>query len=328
MKGLKCIKLAIFFIICLLLSSLSLDANAVEYSDSSYINLSSGTLYCTNINLTLNSNSTGGVGVAASHITTPGQCSYLSLEIPSGASIPANSIVAVGITNQLQNPNQDPYYPVIGWSARSQAYSLVDNVFGEYGATTVYLYVDQPISGSLDLSPMTFLGNFYAITLRASPIYYVALEYTPTRSQIQSIINKLNTYDSTFENIDSNLQDIKDYLQDKEDQEQDDRDNIEQQSSDNQDSADDAGNEADQAGQTLMQAFGSLITALTSVHETNCTLPNMSVYSLNFNNINLCEVSPPQSIMALASIGMVLIIVPLGINLVKKMINLYKEITG
>ena len=193
---------------------------------------------------------------------------------------------------------------------------------------TIYLYVDQEISGSFDLSPSTFFGNFTYLEFRVSPIYYVALEYTPTRTQIQSIITKLNTYDSTFSNINSNLQDIKDYLEDKEDQEQDDRDNIEQQSTDNQDAADDAGDEANQTGQTLLQAFGSLITALTSVHETTCTLPNMNVYSLNLNNIDLCAVSLPAGIAALVSIGMVLIIVPLGIHLVKKMISLYKEITG
>lgn len=114
-------------------------------------------------------------------------------------------------------------------------------------------------------------------------------------------------------------------LNEKDDQ---DRQDIENQSSDNQDQADDAGDEADQTGQTLMQAFGSLITALTSVHETSCTLPNMSVYSLDLNNIDLCAVGLPSGIAALVGIGMCLIIVPLGIHLVKKMISLYKEIVG
>lgn len=138
-----------------------------------------------------------------------------------------------------------------------------------------------------------------------------------------NIINAIrnNSNSTTINSINENIESMQE-------QDEEDRENIEQQASDNQDQADDAGDEADQTGQTLMQAFGSLITALTSIQETNCKLPNMSVYSLNLNNIDLCAVSLPSGIAALMSIGMVLIIVPLGINLVKRMINLYKEIVG
>ena len=84
----------------------------------------------------------------------------------------------------------------------------------------------------------------------------------------------------------------------------------------------------EQGGQSLMQALNSLISALGNIHETNCNLPNFNIYGMNFNNMNMCTFTPPQPIMALASIGMVFIIVPLGIHVLKRILNLYNEILG
>ncbi|MBQ6100519.1 MAG: hypothetical protein IJL02_11745 [Methanobrevibacter sp.] len=111
-------------------------------------------------------------------------------------------------------------------------------------------------------------------------------------------------------------------------QELQDRDNLETQSSTTENQADNAGNAAETTGTTLFGAFSQLFTALTNVNGNNCTLPNMQVYSLNLGQMNLCTYDIPPQIMALVSIGMVFIIVPLGIHLVKRMISLYKEITG
>lgn len=107
-----------------------------------------------------------------------------------------------------------------------------------------------------------------------------------------------------------------------------DRDNLESQSSTTDNQADNAGNAAETTGTTLFGAFTQLLTALTNVNGNSCTLPNMQVYSLNLGRMNLCTYTIPSQITALVSIGMVFIIVPLGVHLVKKMINLYKEITG
>lgn len=84
----------------------------------------------------------------------------------------------------------------------------------------------------------------------------------------------------------------------------------------------------EQGGQSLMQALNSLISALGNIHETNCNLPNFNIYGMNFSNMNMCTFTPPQPIMALASIGMVFIIVPLGIHVLKRILNLYSEILG
>ena len=111
-------------------------------------------------------------------------------------------------------------------------------------------------------------------------------------------------------------------------QDQNDRSDLSNQSGDNQQQANTAGNQARNTGTTLYAAFTQLVSALTSVNGNSCVLPTMSVYSLTLNNMDLCTFDMPPQIMALVSIGMVFIIVPLGINLVKRMINLYKEIIG
>ena len=220
-------------------------------------------------------------------------------------------------------------------SVVSSSFSVIQTGTSYQTSFQYVLYTPYPLANIAFTSERSMWFQNYETRIDINKLDYITLTDEPTQAQINALSGFISTVNSsvqagntTLSNIDTLVQDIKDYLEDQEDQEQNDRDNIEQQSTDNQDTADDAGDEANQAGQTLMQAFGSFITALTSVHETNCMLPNMSVYSLNFNNMNLCEVSPPQSIMALASIGMVLTIVPLGINLVKRMISLYKEITG
>lgn len=107
-----------------------------------------------------------------------------------------------------------------------------------------------------------------------------------------------------------------------------DRSNIESQSSDTDSEANEQGDEATQTGTSLFNAFSQLLGALTNVNGNTCTLPAMQVYSLNLGNMNLCQYDIPPQIMALVSVGMVFIIIPLGINLVKRMISLYKEITG
>lgn len=107
-----------------------------------------------------------------------------------------------------------------------------------------------------------------------------------------------------------------------------DRSNIESQSDSTDADAQEQGDDASETGTSLFAAFTQLLAALTNVSGDSCTLPAMQVYTLDFGNMNLCQYDIPPQIMALVSIGMVFIIVPLGIHLVRKMIGLYKEITG
>lgn len=128
--------------------------------------------------------------------------------------------------------------------------------------------------------------------------------------------------------VNNNVNNINVNLEQNQQQDQQDRDNVQNTSNNAQQSGNNAGQAATQKGQTLMQAFSSLITAITNIHATDCNLPNFAIYGLQFNNMNMCLFEMPSAIMTLASIGMVFIIVPLGINLVKRMIALYNEIIG
>lgn len=229
----------------------------------------------------------------------------------------------------------------VGFSGTSQL-SVVFSSFNHsqnsnnYTTSFTYvLYTPYPLSNIAFDSPGAMWQAAYETRIDISKINYITLTDEPTQQQINALSgfistvnNSVLTGNNTLTDIESLTQDIKDYLEDKEDQEQDDRDNIEQQSSSTETDANEQGDEATQTGTSLFSAFTQLLGALTNVNGNSCTLPAMQVYSLNLGNMNLCQYDIPPQIMALVSIGMVFIIIPLGINLVKRMISLYKEITG
>lgn len=144
----------------------------------------------------------------------------------------------------------------------------------------------------------------------------------------QAFATKLDNIYSAIQGNNQNIDSIDQTLQDQAEKDDEDRENIEEQREENQDDADDAGSEATSTGTSLFSAFTQLLGALTNISGNDCRLPNIQVYSLNLGSMDLCTYTIPPQIMALVSIGMVFIIVPLGIHLVKKMIALYKEITG
>lgn len=107
-----------------------------------------------------------------------------------------------------------------------------------------------------------------------------------------------------------------------------DRTDLQTQQEETDETAEDQEEAAKTTGQTLFSAFSSLVSALGNVHQTNCRLPNMSVYTITLNNMDLCSVNLPNGVSALAGIAMCFIIVKMGISLVHRMLNLYKEIIG
>lgn len=324
MKGRKCFGLLlVLFTTLLSLSSVYSDANAIDFDEAGSANITGCSM--TVVSTTVFGTPTSPQGGCI--FMTP-QVSGLAntLRIDLSTPIPGKSLVSVSgryandaNINFIGLPGSASLIPI------SSSFSINE---GQNQLPFQYVFYTPAPLNTLVFSGELWFVNSGKVRIDLNTIQFATLTNEPTRAQLQQIITTLGTYNQNLSNINTNVDNIWQYLQDKEDQDEEDRDNIEQQSTDNQDAADDAGNEADQAGQTLLQAFGSLITALTSVHETSCTLPNMSVYSLNLNNIDLCAVSLPSGVAALVSIGMVLIIVPLGIHLVKKMISLYKEITG
>lgn len=117
-------------------------------------------------------------------------------------------------------------------------------------------------------------------------------------------------------------------MQDQWNQDQQDRSNIQSTSDNAENAGNNATSNASTGSQTLMQAFSSLVSALYNVRETNCNLPNFNINGLQFENLNMCTYSVPPQLMALFSIGLVFVIVPLGINIVKRILKLYNELVG
>lgn len=178
------------------------------------------------------------------------------------------------------------------------------------------LYTITLIANNTSSTPLV-IGDTNKISMEIMPptdIFYVA---EPTLSPLRTI--------TEYEAVGDEAAEVLKEINDKDEQ---DRSDIESQSDSTDSEADSAGNAAESTGTSLFSAFTQLLTALTSVNGSSCRLPRMQVYSLDFGRMDLCQFDIPPQIMALVSIGMVFIIVPLGINLVKRMISLYKEITG
>lgn len=338
MKGKKCIKFLTFFItLALFFVLFSNDTRAYNYQDVSWKDCTAGSIHWNNgasINIPKVNNN---CSLSASGYTNTSGFGYLSINF--NGTISGGSLATIFI--RVRSPI-DGGYPQIGWGARSGAYTVVDTTFGEYGLTAVTLYFDQSISGSVDLTP-TGIVNFNSIDIKISPIYLVFLRAEPTRQQISDITAILNTLNENIDLlVDNKIESVitilnslasdsdrtADAVEEQNEKDDQDRQDIESQSSNTDTEANEQGDEATQTGTSLFSAFTQLLGALTNVNGNTCTLPEMQVYTLNMGNLNLCQYDIPPQIMALVSIGMVFIIVPLGINLVKRMISLYKEITG
>lgn len=160
------------------------------------------------------------------------------------------------------------------------------------------------------------LNNTYVYSNNSAYNGYLSVE-TSNDAEIQAVIGVQNAINNQTSIL------IENQAKDEQD-----RENIQNQSNDAKQQGQNAGDAAANKGQTLLQAFGSLITALQQVHVTNCNLPNVTVYSLQLTNMDMCSVSLPTGVSALIGISISVLIVLLGIKLVKRMLKLYKEITG
>ena len=283
-------------------------------------------------------------------ITSEGSCQFITpnangmvtrIIIDTATQIPAKSIIT--ISGRYAN---DFNLGFIGIPGNNNLTPLASNTTINEGQKQ--LSFQYTFYTPTALNTLQFIGDLWTVNsgqvrIDLNPIQFVTLTNEPTREQIQQIETKLNNiYSVIINGITDDTSNISDKIdqvatdtatqteieENREEREQEDRDNLEERKDDTDTEANEAGSDASQTGQTLFQAFGQFVTALTNISGTSCRLPDMQIYSLTLNNMDLCQFNIPPAIMALASIGMVFIIVPLGIHLVKKMLNLYKEITG
>lgn len=220
----------------------------------------------------------------------------------------------------------------------SQQYTVQDCKVTPHpiSTTTGYLDMNIKVQASGKLSASTTVSSYVLqiISSNDDPFFIGNLrdgywELIIPANGLDINFNLNNDSGSTGQGeINQNITNIYNQNEREWEQDQEDRDNISNTKDEAQQQGEDAGDAAANKGQTLLQAFGSLIAALQQVHETNCVLPDMQVYSLNLTNMNMCAVSLPTGVSALIGIGICILIVMLGIKLVKRMINLYKEIIG
>lgn len=350
MKGKKiCIALLIFFTTCLLSLSLFSNANAIEKRknvQNRYINSiqwyyqgrddtganASGEMSGNLINVSV-----------YDHITlfaNPQQASQLTnlrLNLRENITLSKNKYFKVSIY-YLIKADLDRSTLSIPLCPRGQSYLVVDecNITHIEEENEIYKIKEKILNPS---------DNMYYYQVFNNVQYYYVMELVghyegneTTLSQL-AFYNNFYTYYNSFPYLDSvevilyfspveQFEYVESATEQEQQQELEDRDNLESQSASTDNEASTAGQSAANTGTTLFGAFTQLFNALTNVSGSSCTLPNMQIYSLDLGQLDLCTYTIPPQIMALVSIGMVFIIVPLGIHLVKKMINLYKEITG
>lgn len=335
MKGKKCIKLLILCITCLLSLSLYSNANALIYSGlqlkptgNTWTSVG-GKIITEYPTLTTTIDSNRHVRFSD---TTVRLINIERLEYPSNITVDKDKyyVFTIGFQNyDIEKPiiwnfeSSDSNFKILSIQPQSDQqlfdrtycfqYTMSNNVWsctnagGNIGdRVTVYFDVVLKPNNSGSYKPQiintdSFFKFYYGAAIGDTLVY----------------VSDLWEYEETGTGADKQYE-----------QEQQDRNDIEQQSDSTEQQAESVEDEATQTGTSLFNAFTQLLGALTNVNGNSCTLPAMQVYSLNLGNMNLCQYDIPPQIMALVSIGMVFIIIPLGINLVKRMISLYKEITG
>ncbi|MBR0488325.1 hypothetical protein IJJ39_01460 [Candidatus Saccharibacteria bacterium] len=110
-------------------------------------------------------------------------------------------------------------------------------------------------------------------------------------------------------------------------QDQQDREDMQNASDNASDSGDDSQAQAEATGTTLLKAFTDFVGALTSSTASDCVV-NMNMGNLNLGNVDLCTLSIPQPLQAVASIMLIGFCVPLSIATAKKLIGLFRSFQG
>ena len=344
MKGKKCIGLVIFFITFLLSLNLSLNASAITFTENLHKigTIQAGGFKCywkRSDNSTVN------------ELTSP--CTIPAINGNDAASVTRQILYIV--SNNNVNVKKGHIYEVkvytrITQSANALGYITypIPVIWSVAGSGTplnlILRQVDIDYEGVGTVSNVSVLNNttytyeYYPQQIIVYSLYMEAQndgtgQFKIGRDNNTQFFNLPpgNLYVPPFQlsfNVTINEYSSETSSDEVAEKELEDRDNLEEQSETTDGQADTASNAAEQTGTTLFGAFTQLLTALTNVSGNSCTLPSMQVYSLNLGRMDLCTFTVPSQITALVSIGMVFIIVPLGIHLVKRMINLYKEITG
>ena len=103
-----------------------------------------------------------------------------------------------------------------------------------------------------------------------------------------------------------------------------DRQDLENQVSETSSDASSSQSDAQSTGTTLLGAFSGFISALTSATPSTCVM-DMDLGNLDMGNVDFCELDPPNGFSAIGSILLILFCVPLSIATARKIISLFRS---
>lgn len=321
------VKYLILFV-CFFSLVFSSSANAIVYNTSNYKSVTAASVIFRNggsVPFTMNT-STGGAYCQVTGFNNSSGFYYLAIAFTN--TIPARSLLVVNIETRFSNS-----YPQMGWTTRSGAYSLLNASYGDYGSESLVFYVDQDITGEIDLFPtVQDSGQTTQLFMTISPISYTTLSFEPTWDQLNEISSKLTTSNGNLQLIRGKLDDIATLLeeqneaqQDQQEQEQQAQSNIENQSiSDIEDST-------SQATTNLIGVLSSFLTELQGFSATNCNLSLPFPQFIGGTQIvNICQGKDVLGnfITVVGTLAMVVFYIPLAIVLLKMIYNEIRSFTN
>ena len=291
-----------------------------------------------NVYQTLTSNYSGGVSAAFYYIPNTSHCSNKTAAI--------SDFRFSNFRNAFTIPKQSDFTFIFYWNFDSVGTTSVpyQDTFAHIpsrltiGGGRYYYLVNHEITYTKNDIDETYTRTtiFMSLTFRNDSDNNIVVSAGDTANKIELGWNgfpNICTYsDVSFQFVggytEPILKSADEVANEEQQKDEQDRANIEAQTDDTQDGADESSAQAQATGTTLMGAFSAFVSALANVHQTNCNLPNFSIYGMNFSNMDLCTFDVPSGILALATIGMVFIIVPMSFHLVKRLINIFRSFSG
>lgn len=197
------------------------------------------------------------------------------------------------------------------YSASGIAYDELSTI--NYSETFFYIHYQMK----------AYINSDSSVSTTSFSLYGPFLQIFSNRNFANLRLTVLTAYATSGYPI--NRQTAEEKMNDKDDE---DRQNLENQTSETESDANEQGAAAESTGTSLLGVFSSFVSSLAQIHETNCLLPTISVYGLDLGRLDLCTFDVPPGIIALATVGMIFIIVPLSFHLARRLINIFRSFQG
>ena len=356
MKGLKCLfkirSVAMFFFLFgfILLSSFVTSSNTSAYNYSGthtrLWNTNSRLGFQNGGNQYMTVDNKGYASAVYPVESNPGTRVLQYLQLCTADNFRANSLYYFTI----QFHNNDGYLP-IEWSSGNQwYYSVISSSYGEYGTTSIVVYMQYEVTNCITLYPNSVWWDYQG-SLTVSHADGVTLVDSATKDQITALSNQIATMLSNDTTMINNQQailraigglnmngivgavedttdavnDVKDEIAEQNDKDDQDRSDIESQSSSTNSSASSSQSDVQSASGSVISHITSIVGAL-STPSSDCLI-NIYTGNLQLDQINLC--SAPNEIRTLINNIMTLIVTVsvllCSYSLVRQFLSIYES---